>query len=163
MKVRGAKEADLERVGEVYEAARSFMRSQGNFSQWTGGYPSAALLRRDAEAGNLYVICEGERIVGAFSFIRGEDPTYAYIEGKWRSEKPYGVIHRLGSDGSVHGIARCCFDFCKARCSYLRVDTHADNKPMQGAVAANGFSYCGVIYLEDGSPRLAYDFLGGKE
>ena len=27
---------------------------------------------------------------------------------------------------------------------------------MQGLLARHGFSYCGIIYLKNGSPRLAY-------
>ena len=38
----------------------------------------------------------------------------------------------------------------------IRIDTHKDNKIMQGLLARHGFSYCGIIYLKNGSPRLAY-------
>lgn len=38
----------------------------------------------------------------------------------------------------------------------IRIDTHWDNKPMQGALAKAGFHYCGIIHLLDGDERLAY-------
>lgn len=41
----------------------------------------------------------------------------------------------------------------------IRVDTHRDNISMQKMLLKNGFKYCGIIYLKDGSERLAYDKL----
>ena len=41
-------------------------------------------------------------------------------------------------------------------CGNLRIDTHEKNIPMQGCLAKNGFARCGIIYLEDGDPRIAY-------
>ena len=38
----------------------------------------------------------------------------------------------------------------------IRIDTHWDNKPMQGALAKAGFHYCGFTHLLDGDERLAY-------
>ena len=39
----------------------------------------------------------------------------------------------------------------------LRGDTHRDNKIMQRVMEKNGLSYRGVIYLEDGGERLAFE------
>ena len=45
----------------------------------------------------------------------------------------------------------------------MRIDTHAENLPMQRALEKAGFTPCGMIYLiggrEDGDPRLAYEIL----
>lgn len=163
MEIRNANIADISAILEIYDIARSFMRASGNFSQWGGGYPGEALLMADIQAGNLYVICVGGVIEGVFAWILGEDPTYRYIEnGAWHSDRPYGTIHRLASRGTAHGIARACFDFCLERCPYLRIDTHEDNRPMQRAVTRCGFQKCGTIYLADGSPRIAFDYIRGR-
>lgn len=39
----------------------------------------------------------------------------------------------------------------------IRIDTHQDNKSMQRLILKNNFEYCGIIYVEDGSERLAYE------
>ena len=39
----------------------------------------------------------------------------------------------------------------------LRGDTHRENKIMQRVMEKNGLSYRGVIYLEDGGERLAFE------
>ncbi|MFR4020990.1 MAG: N-acetyltransferase, partial [Clostridia bacterium] len=107
-----------------------------------------------------YVCEENGKIVGTFTLIFGEDPTYQIIEkGAWHSQQPYGAIHRVASDGTAKGVAGACFDFCKEKADYLRIDTHADNRPMQAAVLRYGFRQCGIIYTRDGSPRIAYDYL----
>ena len=38
----------------------------------------------------------------------------------------------------------------------LRADTHADNAVMQRLLEGAGFVRCGIIYTDDGMPRLAY-------
>ena len=108
-------------------------------------------------------MCLDSTIEGVFALIPGEDPTYRYIEnGAWHSSRPYATIHRLASRGTTRGIAKACFDFCLERSSYLRIDTHEDNRPMQQAVTRCGFQKCGTIYLTDGSPRIAFDFIWGR-
>ena len=91
-------------------------------------------------------------------FISGlaADPTYAVIDGAWHSDRPYGTIHRIASDGSG-GILGTAVAFGKSRTDYLRIDTHEDNKVMQHAIEKLGFRRCGIIHLSDGSPRIAYD------
>ena len=163
MEIRKAALGDIPEIMKIYDLARAFMRASGNFSQWGGGYPSAALLEDDIQAGNLYVMCLDGVIDGVFALIFGEDPTYRYIEnGRWHSDRPYGTIHRLASRGTVRGIARTCFAFCCEKSAYLRIDTHEDNRPMQQALERFGFQKCGTIYLADGSPRIAFDYIQGQ-
>ena len=115
------------------------------------------LLQQDIAEGNLYVVTAGDTIHGVFFFLIGPDPTYSYIEnGAWHADRPYGTIHRIAGDGSG-GILRAAVEFGKQRTDYLRIDTHEDNSVMQRAVEKQGFRRCGIIYLADGSPRIAYD------
>ena len=87
------------------------------------------------------------------------DPTYAVIEdGSWMSDGIYGTIHRIASDGSG-GIVRAAVEFGKTKCSHLRIDTHKDNLVMQHVVEKLGFSRRGIIYVSDGSPRIAYEMV----
>lgn len=154
-RIRPARQADMERILEIYELARQFMRENGNPTQWAGGHPRRELLEADILKGQLYVVEEEGHVNGAFVFFIGDDPTYAHIEGSWRSGKPYGVIHRIAGVGG--GIFSAALKFCESRIDHLRIDTHADNKPMQHVVEKAGFSRRGIIYVEDGTPRIAYD------
>ena len=133
MKIRATELKDLPRVMEIYDYARAFMRTNGNVTQWIGGYPSEALIRQEIEDGHSFVCMDGQgEILGTFCFILGEDPTYQHIyEGNWLNDEPYGVIHR-------------------------RVDTHQDNKVMQHILTKYGFQRCGIIYVKNGTERIAY-------
>lgn len=155
--IRQAKLSELPRIMEVFEAAKRIMRRSGNKLQWVNGYPSETLMREEIRAGHCYVMLnEQSRVVATFCFIKGPDPTYAYIEGDWGDDEPYYVIHRLGSDDSEKGVGRICFDWCYEQWSKLRVDTHADNVIMQSLLDKCGFRKCGIIYLANGDPRIAY-------
>ena len=156
--IRPAIPADLDEIEKIYAQARSFMVKNGNPTQWSNGYPKRVLLEADIQAGNLYVVCRGTELTGVFLFVIGEDPTYAYIEnGTWRSDTTSGTIHRIASRG--RGVFAACLDYCRSRCDHIRVDTHADNKPMQHLAEKYGFSRRGIIYVADGTPRIAYDLL----
>ena len=157
MTVRVASARDLARILEIYADARAFMRAHGNPDQWGENYPPEEMIREDVATGRSYVCVEGEEILGVFYYAEGDDLTYAVIEdGAWLNDAPYGVIHRIAVVARGRGVAAACFAFGVSRCRNLKIDTHADNLPMQKSLEKNGFVRCGTIYLADGSPRIAY-------
>lgn len=152
--IRPAKQTDLERILEIYTIARKFMAENGNPTQWKDGYPQRCMLEEDICLDRLYVV-EVDQICGVFMFTVGDDPTYAHIEGEWGSSAPYGVIHRIAGVGG--GIFDAALEYCSGVIHHLRIDTHEDNKPMQHVVEKAGFIRRGIIYVADGTPRIAYD------
>ena len=156
--IRLATWEDLPEMLRVYEAARAYMARSGNPLQWADGHPTRDTLENDLTVGNrLYVMEENGRIHAAFAFMLGDDPTYAYIEnGQWLNDRPYGTVHRIGSDGETHGVLEKALDFCRTICPNIRIDTYKDNHTMLHLILKNGFTPCGTIYLENGSPRLAF-------
>ncbi|MBQ9942586.1 MAG: GNAT family N-acetyltransferase [Christensenellaceae bacterium] len=159
MHIEKARPDQIDAILGIYDTARAFMRKSGNMNQWINGYPQRELIEDDIRRGWCHICREGEEILGVFAFLPGEDPTYREIwDGAWPDEEPYHVIHRIASCVYGRGVARFCFDYCKAHADSLRIDTHEDNIPMQRALAANGFVRCGIIRLENGDPRIAYQF-----
>lgn len=161
MKIRNAKSEDLPRIREIYDAAKAYMNFSGNPNQWAVGYPPEEYLRQDIRLSRLYVCEEEGELHGVFMLSAEADPTYRYIEGTWLNEESYGVIHRIAGAGTKQGIFNTVLEFCKVRMAErnianLRIDTHGDNKTMQYLVEKHGFTRCGIIYLENGSPRIAY-------
>ena len=149
---------DLGRIQEIYGYAREFMAKHGNPNQWGKTYPPIEQLRRDITEEKLFVITDERVVHGVFVFWIGEDPTYKKIDGTWRSDSPYGTIHRIAGDSSG-GILKTAVAFAEEKIGHLRMDTHEDNRVMQSALAKMGFQPSGIIYLEDGSPRIAYDYI----
>ena len=158
--VRVAVMDDMDRILDIYESARSYMKIKNNPTQWGDEYPEVLMLLEDLSKKQLFVIEEDDKIIGCFVLAGGEDATYQVIkDGAWRSNEYYGTIHRIASDGSVSGILSKCMEYAVQHYDYLRVDTHADNLPMQTAVLREGFVYTGIIFTYDGTERKAYDWL----
>ena len=143
---------------EIYETAREFMHRAGNINQWVNGYPSQKLIEDDIDAGYSFVVENNSgKIVGVFSFIIGEDPTYTKIyNGEWLNADEYGTIHRIASAGIEKGVCEACIKWSFTQILNVRIDTHRDNKVMQNILTKLDFKYCGIIYLHDGAERLAY-------
>lgn len=157
MNVRNANLEDLENIQIIYEYARKLMRESGNKTQWINGYPQKELLEEDIRNANCYVVEDKKDIVAVFMLFKGDEPTYKNIyNGAWVNDAPYGTIHRLAATGKVKGMASFCIDWCLNQCENIRIDTHADNKIMQHILEKKDFIKCGTIYVDDGTPRLAY-------
>lgn len=164
MAVRPAGAEDADSILSVLDAARGIMRASGNMQQWAGGYPSREVILSDIRSGFGYVVVQtcaragGERIVGYFAFIPSPEPTYEQIfDGSWpEGTDSYHVVHRIGSVPEAHGVFRTVMDWCFLHERTIRIDTHRDNSIMRHCLSAYGFSCCGIIYLTDGSPRLAF-------
>lgn len=158
MEIRNTTPEEIDILMDIFDQAKSFMQKTGNGNQWINGYPSRELIVQNIEDGNSYVcLDDAGEIVATFFFKIGEDETYANIyHGQWLNDEPYGVVHRIASSGKVKGIANYCLQWCFDQCGNIRVDTHKDNKVMQNALLRNGYVYCGIIYIKNGTERLAF-------
>lgn len=142
---------------EIYHHATAYMGKHGNASQWDDGYPSQALIESDIKQGNSYLCVDQEKIYAVFYFAVETEPTYIEIfDGSWLNDDEYAVIHRLAVSEDNKGVASFCLNWCFQQKPNIRIDTHRENIPMRKALEKNGYVYCGVIYIEDGTPRLAY-------
>lgn len=160
MEIRKSTADDVPAILEIFWSAKAYMAAHGNPTQWGGGYPGLPELLPDIARGDSYVLTENGTVVGTFSFIIGDEPTYqVLLNGRWHADRPYGTIHRLASSGTVRSVSRACFDFCTGLSDYVRVDTHTDNRAMQAAIEGYGFRKCGNIYASSGTLRTAYDYL----
>ena len=166
MHIRKAQPTELDRIMNIYAHARAFMAETGNPKQWGAtNWPPQDLIVQDIAQGKCHVCCVNEanteRIVGVFYYDFGHDidATYRNItDGAWLSDSPYGVVHRIASDGSVKGVGTFCINWAFAQSGHLRIDTHGDNAVMQNLMKKLGFTQCGTIYVvEDNDPRIAYE------
>ena len=155
-RIRTSTLADLKSIESIYASARSFMRESGNPNQWKDDRPLREEVIRDIENGHSHLILLGEEVVAVFSALPSPDPTYATIDGAWPNDNPYYVIHKIAKGSDVPGILKAAVAFCLEKRKDVRIDTHEDNLPMQKALAALGFHYCGIIHLANGEPRNAY-------
>ena len=157
-KIRLACPADMEQILVVMADARETMRRDGNLHQWEGGYPSEDVIFADIDRGAGFVIEEEGEIVAYFAFLPSPEPTYEKIYGgEWVDDaQPYYVVHRIASLARVHGIFERMMRFWFSHSQNIRIDTHRDNGIMRHNLMRHGFTYCGIIYLESGDERLAF-------
>ncbi len=159
MQIRKTTYNDVDKAAEIYDNARAFMRSTGNMTQWADGYPNRETVILDIASDASYVCEENGEILAIFYFSIGEDKTYNRIyDGEWICDGDYAVIHRIAVSDKARGrgVAAFVFNECFVWYPNLKIDTHKDNIPMQKALLRSGFEYCGIIYLESGEERLAY-------
>ncbi len=164
MDIRTADMKDIEDIMSIYAGAREYMAASGNASQWGANYPPRELVCQDIMDKKCYVAASEDGIEAVFYFAIENDKSYDVIEqGQWRNNRKYGVVHRIAVGGNTHnrGVAGLCIDYAAKRCKEadvydLRMDTHRDNIPMQRFLEKHDFRKCGIVYVENGSERLAY-------
>ena len=159
-----AQAGEVEACYHIVDEGREFQRSQG-FVQWTDDYPNLDTIRRDVQAGKGYAVKVDGRLAGYLCIDFSGEPDYEQIEGKWRSEQPYAVVHRMAFSGKFRGkgLADSVFALVEKLCAdknvgCIRIDTDFPNKRMQHVLEKNGFVRCGVIQFQ-GNRRIAYDKL----
>ena len=107
----------------------------------------------------------GECLIGFSSVSFGGEPTYSEIEGEgWKKNDKYAVVHRFGINPDWHGMGMgttlmgLADKLCEANhVSDIRADTHEDNIGMRHLLEKCGFEYRGIIHLENGDPRMAFE------
>ncbi len=153
--IRKATLSDLSAIEYLYKIARHYMQSHGNPDQWGDRYPDKNQIMKDISEDCLYVIEDDRQVEAVFYYRFGIEPTYLRIEsGAWLDEEPYGYLHRVASSGHLKRCSDIIINWAFNQCNNLRCDTHEKNKAMRNALKRNGFSYCGIIYVE--TARLAF-------
>ena len=165
MKIRPAAAEDLMKITALYNAAKELLRNLG-IDQWQDGYPNAASAAEDIRSGGSYVLEENKDVIGTAFIGFGTEPTYDKIfEGSWKYEcEHYAFLHRVAVSTaySGRGLAGQFFQEAEGLCrekgiTLLRCDTHRQNLAMQKTLERCGFTYCGIIYLDDGAERFGYE------
>lgn len=156
LEVRKTAVEDLDEVEKIFIHARKQMAVNGNPTQWGNDRPSMELVKKDIAEGNSYVVLNDGRITATFAYIIGIEPTYLDIDGAWLNDEPYGTIHRIASLNEVKGIFDFVIDYVSGYRTDIRIDTHRDNRIMLHLIEKNGFERCGIIIVDDGTERIAF-------
>ena len=168
MKLLRAQKKDLVSIMSIIKDAQELLAGQ-NIDQWQNGYPNESIILNDIQNKESYVLkSKHEDLAATAMFSTKNEPTYSKIEGRWINPKQsiYGVIHRMAVAKNFRGqgMAKFIFNQCEQKLSEkkipsMRIDTHEGNCGMQKLLKTMGYSYCGVIYLENGDQRLAFEKL----
>lgn len=159
---------DLSSLMNIFHEAQRYLASQ-DVDQWQDGYPTEDIIIIDIDNRENYLVKNEEGVImGTTMFTTNPEPTYTQIDGAWLTDEDvvYGVIHRMAVSNAFKkmGIAQFIFDQCEQmlkdkNIASMRIDTHEDNKGMGSLLKKLGYTYCGIIFLEDGDKRLAFEKL----
>jgi GNAT superfamily N-acetyltransferase len=164
MNFRQSVKEDIEDILIIIKQAQASLKEAG-INQWQNNYPNYETISRDIDNNESYVLLEGNEVVGttAISF-RGEKTYQSIYEGQWVSDSDYAVIHRIAVNHNYKGtgLASKIINYVEEICLdkgviSIKVDTHEKNLSMQRLLGKNNFQYCGIIYLDDGSKRIAFE------
>ena len=159
------KKPTLDEVDNVVEIINCAIKRLGNagISQWQNGYPNKEVVLQDIANGVGRVLCKEEKILAYGALVYTGEKAYNDLEGgEWILQtQNYATIHRACVSNSCvgEGYGKLFMIFAeneaKQKADSIRIDTHPDNKIMQGLVASLHYEYCGKVMYE--SVRLAYE------
>ncbi|CDM67260.1 N-acetyltransferase GCN5 [Clostridium bornimense] len=163
MEFRKAIKSDLDNIMIIIKEAQKYFK-ENNIDQWQDNYPNEKTILNDVNNETSYVLVKDDNIVATASISFEAEPTYNHIEGNWLTNDRYVVIHRVAVSNDYKGLrlSSTILDNAKAlalknNIHSIKIDTHKDNKAMQKVLLKNNFTYCGIIYLEDNSERIAFE------
>jgi len=163
-----ATKKDLTSIMAIIGDAQEYLKDQ-NIDQWQNDYPNNDIIINDILNKESYLVkSNSDNVIATAMFSTRLEPTYKVIDGKWMSSNSdrYGVIHRMAiaKKNRRSGISKFIFKtfetfLKKNNIKSMRIDTHVDNTGMQNLLLKLNYNYCGIIYLENGDLRLAYEKL----
>lgn len=161
MILRKTKLDDIDRVMEIINQAKQYFKNN-NIDQWQEGYPNEESIKEDIMNEEAYVLEDNGKILGTCMVTIQGEPTYHTIDGKWLFNEDYVCVHRIAVDEQYKGAGLASIILDQAIAMYpnfhsVRMDTHEDNLSMQRFLTKYGFVFCGIITLQNGAPRRAYE------
>lgn len=164
MEFRKAVETDIDDIMNIIKQAQAYFKEQG-IDQWQNNYPNPETIGNDIANKRSYILLKDNNIVATAAVSFDGEKTYDSIyEGEWITNSQYAVIHRIAVDNTYKGlglsskIIKNVEELCLSKGVHsIKIDTHEENISMQKLLKKNKFQYCGVIYLEDGNKRIAFE------
>ena len=143
---RLADKRDIPQILSIIRQAQESIKKLG-IGQWQDGYPNQKIFEADIQKDQCYVFVSKKQIAGVMVVSFEAEECYSAISGDgWRSDRPYGVLHRVAV--AENGVFS------------LRVDTHTGNLPMWKFLNKHGFVLCGTVdYGGPDGKRIAFEKL----
>lgn len=157
--IRKTTQEDLAVLDQLFDTCRAYMKAQGNPTQWDENYPTAKVVAQDVLSGHGYVCVDKQnQVLASFALCNYEAEYDRLQNGKWNSDEPYIVIHRMGALPEK-GAGNFIFKELTSKYPYIRIDTHEDNKTMLHLLEKFGFKFCGIVHYPGYGDRVAYDYV----
>ena len=155
---------DIDDIMVAVEDSRSLLKEQEN-GQWQDGYPNKDDLINDINNGRLFAITDdNNKVIGVCALTYREEEYHHLYEGKWLTDLPYMVMHRvaLKKECRGKGYGKKLFELFieqakKEGFHSLRIDTHEGNSTMRHLIELYGFAFCGRVILTPNKDRMVFE------
>lgn len=166
MILRKANSNEIPTIWEILQFAIAQRKADGS-DQWQDGYPNVQSIETDLANGDAYVLEENDTILLYAAIIFGDDPAYNHIDGAWKTNQPYVVLHRVAVApiAKGKGVATSFFKLVEELAiqnNYfsIRMDTNFDNVAMLKIVEKLAYHYCGEVQMRGGKRKAFEKVLG---
>lgn len=149
-------------VWQFYREVVCHLQATTNYPKWDDDRPSKKGLTDAIKSGELYILTDGDTIVGAVTL--GEDPEGNYEVGEWSTalhRGEYLTVHLFAVHPAYErkGIGTIMVQECirtarEGGYKAIRLDTVPDNHPANHLYMKNGFTYAGTKDIERGIPEI---------
>lgn len=164
---RQAQSCEADRIMQIIRQAQARMYAAGS-RQWQDGYPAPGHISADIGRGRGYVLCNPEvkgpqAVVAYGAVVFDGEPAYDALDGKWLTEGPYVLVHRIAvaDEEKGRGVGSAFLKHVEELAlergvKAFRIDTNFDNEPMLRLLERTGFTYCGKVVYRSGE-RVAFE------
>lgn len=160
-----AEKNDVDNILQMYKDGADSLKQDG-VDQWQDikDRPNEKELLKIID--EVYVLRDGKAV--STCRIMNYDNQYDNIyEGKWlNNTDSYYAIHRVATltEAKRKGYAATMMQEVEKlakenNIKSIKIDTHHDNKKMQSFLKKSGYKYCGIIILNSGNKRDAFEKL----
>lgn len=152
MRIRLAKETDIDDIANTYIELLQYEETNGSHSNWKlNVYPTIDVPQSKIPTGTMYVLEENGEICASMVLNHEQAPEYFNVQWKYSAEdERVLVIHTLciPPQKSGNGYGRKMVEFAKKyalehNCRVIRIDTYAHNEPAKNLYKNNGFQIAG--------------------
>jgi len=162
IKFRKASSEDLPIIWSILEDAIARRKADGS-NQWQDGYPNENSVLSDIEKDAGFVLTGDEKVIGYCAVLINDEPEYAKIQGKWKTNGDFVVYHRvaIAKDYIGKGLAKEMLKHIETfaledNIHSIKADTNFDNGAMLHLFESMGYEYCGEVFFRE-SARKAYE------
>ena len=159
------RKASIKYIPEIWtilEDAIARRKADGS-NQWQDGYPNVESIQVDIQKDSGFVLTENEKVIGYCAVLINDEPEYANLQGKWKTNGDFVVFHRVAIAESHlgKGLAKKMFKFIEKfalenKIQSIKADTNFDNGAMLYLFENLGYEYCGEVFFR-GSARKAFE------
>ena len=166
--IQQASDHDLEQLRRNAAAMREVAEAIPLHKETLNNFADEQDAASSLKNGSCYIVTSVETTSNPISirgsFTLSSTPIHHYDDTKlsWHSSSNFLVISNIAP---IHGrgTARAILDYASEHADYLRSDVNTSNLLLRHALEVFGFKECGTFTANDGSTRVAYDWIKDPE